>query len=168
MISRKLLKINNALVLTIDPFILEYYGINKESILKIELTNDGFFVSNREETEGIDNSSSNDKNKSQYIKEFFKDGRLNVGDVVVYCQAADEGKANIQDKKIQAIVEKEPNGNRKYLKYLGENSNELYSFSGLRRKLIADLKLVNVHPNWVFNLNYEWMLLKDKKRFSEL
>lgn len=168
MIVRKLSNFNNTLALVIDPFILEYYGIDKNSSLKIELTKDGFFISTTEQTDVIEESKHQDESKSLHIKDFFKDGRLNVGDIVVYCQAIDEGKAHIHDKKIQAVVEKEPNGNRKYLRYLGENSNELYSFSGLRRKLITDLNLENVHPDWVYNLNYEWMLLENEKRFSEL
>ena len=168
MINRKLSNVNGSLALVLDQFILEYYGINRDSTLQIELLKEGILVSNSENVGQIEDNNCANEPKSYYIKDFFKDGRLKIGDVVVYCQAAVEGKADIQDKKIQAIVEKEPNGNRQYLKYLGESSNKLYSFSGLTKKLRFELNLENAESGWLYNLNNEWMLLENKKKFSEL
>ena len=168
MINRKLSNVNGCLALVLDQFILEYYKINKNSTLQIELSKEGFLISNRGNVEQIENDNCANKQKSSYIKDFFKDGRLKIGDVVVYCQAVEERKANIQDKKIQAVVVKELNGNRQYLKYLGESSNKLYSFSGLTKKLRFELNLENAESGWLYNLNNEWMLLENKKKFSEL
>ncbi len=176
MIRRKLTTIGNSKVLTMEPFLLEYLGLEDSDDIILKIENESLVVfsaasiSSSEYQQMTSASTAPSiqsvSEKSHYIRDFFKDGRLSIGDELIYYPAIEEGKATINDSRIKAKIIRDANGNRYYLE--SEADGKEYSLSGLRRKIIVDLGLVTVKRDWVFEINSEWKLLKTNRYLSEL
>lgn len=182
MISRKLLTIGTSKALIIEPFLIEYLGLEADYQVEISIEGDKLSISRLESTsldEGLTQTSNhtelveliknNDKKgakRSHHIRSFFNDGRLKIGDKVIYYQAIEEGKTDKKDKAIIAEVIDDANNTRQYLRSLGDG--KVYSLSGLRTKLIEDYGVKNVHPKWGHTLTEEWRELNTMKKLSEL
>lgn len=171
MIKRQLDVLGGSKVLTLDPFILEYLGLENSNEVVIRIESDAIVIKKSQSIDNISNSKqtvseSASLTKSQYIRDFFKDGRLSIGDELIYYPAIEENKASLKDKEIKAVIIKNANGNRYYLKSLADGQE--YSLSGLRRKIIDEYNLRSVKRNWVYNINNEWKSLKTNRYLSEL
>lgn len=87
----------------------------------------------------------------RFITSLFETGKLDIGKRVFYGPA----KENTGEKNEAAYAEV-VNKSSKCLSY----GDALFSFSGLRRHLIKELK-IGLDPDWGFNMRNEWFLEKD-------
>lgn len=187
MITRTLTPLGDRSALILDSFIMDYFSLSRDSEISISIENDKLIISRASKSEAISYCTPSDKSdilsdlkstfsiapindakskKNYNIKSFFDDGRLKIGDKVFYHQAIAEGKTDINDKAIIAEVIDDANHARKYLKSLGDG--QVYSFSGLRTKLIKDFGISNVHADWGHTLTEEWRALDSNKKLSQL
>lgn len=171
MVKRQLTNLGNSKALVLDPFVLEYLGLENSGEVILRIENDSLILTNPSASNGLiegEQSASiqSQYEKSQYIKDFFRDGRLRVGDVLIYYPAVEEGKATAGDDTIIATLTRNAVGNRYYI--TSNKDGKEYSLSGLRRKIIDDLQLTSVSRDWVYNLNNEWRVLKSNTPLSQL
>lgn len=101
-------------------------------------------ISEDEADDLVNNVSGN----TTFIKKLFSNGHLRYGDKIYYNPANEQ-----TGKKYVATVKTE--GKSRCLSI--EADDKSYSFSGLRKKIVKDLELKDIKPNWGFNLWNEWV-----------
>lgn len=94
-----------------------------------------------------DDLINNEIGNTTYIKSLFSNNHLHNGDIVYYNPAKEQTGSTFS-----AIIKRE--GASRCLSIEGDD--KFYSFSGLRKKIVADLDLKGINPFWGFNLWNEW------------
>ncbi|MDD3435784.1 MAG: hypothetical protein PHC64_01380 [Candidatus Gastranaerophilales bacterium] len=185
---RDLIDVNGSKAFVFDEYLVKYLNLKDDSKLEMKIINQKLlFVkvadkaakekpkvkkkANKEKTSNNQKKATNHKAPSNYkrgpgIKQLFKDGKLSIGDEIVYFQPVEEGKAEIKNIALHATIELNANGKRNYIR--SKDDKKLYSPSSLRRKLIGDFKVEKAKPEWGHTIRYEWRMLKNNKRLSEL
>lgn len=119
---------------------------------QIEVIEENFISNSDENNEQVLNNR-----KTSYL---FNNNLLKVGDKVIYRPAEQQG---IDAKLVTATIKREGT----YCLQIDSNQDKLYSFSGLKRKLIEDFKLKEVNPYWGFTTWQEWTT-KNGVKLSDL
>lgn len=96
-----------------------------------------------------ESKSKKRKRAKSIIKELFEQGKLFVGQKVYLKPALDQ---NIDKSKVEAIIK---NTGQNCLKTT--ESDELYSFSGLRRYWTDKYNLTDVRKFWGFGVRFDWI-----------
>lgn len=106
--------------------------------------------------------SKNKMNKRERtIPLLFEHKKLEIGQKVYFQPAIDMG-VDKNDNNISAVIV----SNRQSC-LQREGDNVLYSFSGLRKKIIDELNITSTQKNWGFNTTSEWVV-EDGKRLKDL
>lgn len=104
--------------------------------------------------ENITSESKSKKRKraKSIVSQLFELDKLKIGQFVYYKPALDQG-VDKNDTRIKAQI---INNSTNCLKR--DNDEEIYSFSGLRWRIIDELKLTGLKKFWGFGVRYEWII----------
>lgn len=99
------------------------------------------------------------KREQSIVTKLFNSNKLKVGQKVLLKPAIDQG---IDKELVTATITR---SGRNCLQIKGDS--KFYSFSSLRGKLINEHKLVDIRPDWGFNLRHDWTT-EEGKTLNEL
>ncbi|MFZ1291428.1 MAG: hypothetical protein WAR79_15140 [Melioribacteraceae bacterium] len=97
----------------------------------------------------VKDTKTKQKRDKSFFKKLFDEEKLKIG-MKLYFKPAVDALNTKEDKKVQATIVKIGTN---CLKYYDDN---IYSFSGLRKKIATELNLTDVNAGWGFGSRYDW------------